>query len=167
MKSLQYFLGISFLCTIGISCSNNDDATLLDSEDIVLSASLNGTNQEPKNSSTAKGVAYVIYNKSTKVFTINISYSGLAPTIALIQKKTGNNPNPIVFTIGKYTDFYSTNTNTADALPPINFTSTPLTNEQEADLLSNKYYVNLYSSAYPEGDIRGLLINSNLDGNFN
>lgn len=166
MKSLLYFLGISFLYTVGTSCSNNDDdATILASDDIVLTASLNGTNEATTNSSTAKGVAYLIYSKTTKVFTINVSYSGLAPTMALIHKKTENKADPIVFTIGKYTDYYKTNS--ANALPTINFTSPPLTTEQEADLLTNKYYVKLCSIAYPEGDIRGQLINSNLDGNLN
>lgn len=167
MKSLLYFLGISFVYTIGISCSNNDDATILAPDDIVLTASLNGTNEVQKNSSTAKGVAYVIYSKTTKVFTIDVSYSGLAPTIALIHKKIENNPAPIIFTIGKYTDYYTTNGNSANALPVIKFTSPALTTEQETDLLTNKYYVKLCSNAYPEGDISGQLINSNLDGNLN
>jgi len=167
MKSLLYFLGISFLYTIGISCSNNDDAAILAPDDIVLTASLDGANETPTNSSTAKGVAYVIYSKTTKAFSINVSYSGLAPTMALIHKKTEKNPDPIVFTIGKYTDYYSTNGNSANALPTINFTSPPLTTEQEADLLANRYYVKLCSIAYPEGDISGQLINSNLDGNLN
>lgn len=167
MKSLLYFLGISFLYTIGISCSNNEDATILAPDDIVLTASLNGSNEVPTNTSTAKGVAHVTYSRTTKVFTINVSYSGLAPTMALIHKKKENNTDSIVFTIGKYTDYYSPDGNSATVLPTINFTSPPLTTEQETELLTNKYYVNLYSYAYPEGHIRGQLINSNLDGNIN
>ncbi|KFC58753.1 hypothetical protein FEM08_24860 [Flavobacterium gilvum] len=152
-----------FLSIIVISCSNDNEAGVIPSNSIVLSASLNGTNEVPANTSTAKGTAYLIYSKTTKVFTIKINYSGLAPTMALIHKETVNNENPIVFTVGKYFDYE----NPTNALPLIDFTSPHLTTEQETELLTNQYYINLYSSAFPDGEIRGQLINSNLDGSGN
>lgn len=162
MKSLSNFLAVLFFFIIGVSCSSDDDK-ILSSDNLVFTASLNGTNEVPTNASKAKGTTYLIYNKTTKIFTINIAYSGLIPTMALIQKSVINVPEPIIFTVGNFSNYY--NSNKTDTLPNIHFTSPVLTPEQEADLLANRYYVNLYSNAYPDGEIRGQLINANPNDN--
>jgi hypothetical protein len=40
----------------------------------------------------------------------------------------------------------------------ISYTSAALTPEQEADLMANLYYVNLHSSTFTAGEIRGQLV---------
>lgn len=160
MKSLLHCLTILFFIITGISCSSDDDK-ILSSDTLVFSASLNGTNEVKTNISAAKGTSYLIYNKTTKIFTINIAYSGLTPTMAVIQKSVVNFPNQIIFTVGDFSNDNSFYNDKPDTLPNIHFTSPVLTTEQETDLLANRYYVNLYSSAYPEGEIRGQLINAN------
>lgn len=159
MKSLLHFLAVLFFI-IGVSCSTDDDK-VLSTDTIIFSASLDGTYGAPTNTSTAKGTTYLIYNKTTKIFTINIAYSGLIPTMAVIQKRVANLPDLIVFIVGDFSNSYSSDGSTPEVLSNIHFTSPVLTSEQETDLLANRYYVNLYSSAYPEGQIRGQLINAN------
>jgi hypothetical protein len=41
---------------------------------------------------------------------------------------------------------------------PISYTSVALDATQEADLNANLYYVNIHSTAFPAGEIRGQLI---------
>ena len=129
------------------SCSDDDDNNSSGSSSTVTTykATLNGASEVPANSSTATGTANLVYNNSSKTFNITVTYTGMTATNAHIHKGAVGVSGPPVF---PFTSFSS----------PIYFTSTTLDATQIIDLGSNLYYVNLHSTAYPDGEIRGQLI---------
>jgi hypothetical protein len=133
-----FFLGI-------VSCENDDNNN--DSvSTTTFSATLNGANERPQQITTdAAGTAVLIYDNNAKTFTLTVNYSGLTPVAGHIHKGGINEAGPVVFPLSVGSS-------------PINFTSPVLTAEQEADLLSGNYYVNLHSATYPDGEIRGQLV---------
>jgi hypothetical protein len=79
-----------------------------------------------------------------------VTFSGIttATTVAHIHMgAVGVAGNP-VFTLEASGPFTS----------PINYTSPALTASQISDLMANLYYVNIHSTAFPNGEIRGQLI---------
>lgn len=112
-------------------------------------AVLSGANEvsTTPNTSTATGEAVGTFNKDTKVLTLTISYNGLTTALSAwhIHKAAVGVNGPVVFNFGtpQPTGFV--------------FTSAALTTEQEADLTNNLFYVNLHTSTYPGGEIRGQL----------
>jgi membrane protease subunit (stomatin/prohibitin family) len=108
-------------------------------------ADLKGSNEVPANTSTANGNTIATFNKDTKILTVVTSYSGMVVTAGHIHKEVAGSNGPVVFPF----------TTTAS---PIVFTSVALNTGQETDLMANLYYVNLHSTAYSDGEIRGQLI---------
>jgi hypothetical protein len=151
MKPLICFLAISSLLFSAISCSNNNDDSPPTPVIVTFNATLNGANEVPANASTATGNATLNYNKTTKTLSMNVTYSGITPNDGHIHVGAVGVDGPIVFHLPSLTS-------------PINFTSTALTTAQEADLLSNLYYVNLHTEAFTGGEIRGQLITTNPSG---
>lgn len=154
MKSLFNFSAILLLLFIGGSCSNSDD-----NDDyipptpiiVTFNATLNGASEVPANTSTATGTATGSYNKTTKVLTVNVTYTGITPTMGHIHVGAVGVNGPVVF---PFTNLMS----------PISYTSPALDATQEADLLANNYYVNLHTSAFSGGEIRGQLTTANPGG---
>jgi len=99
----------------------------------------------PANSSAATGTAILTFDTDTKVFTITVTHSIASPTNGHIHKAAAGENGPPVF---PFTSFSS----------PINFTSGALDAAQEADLNAGLYYVNIHTSDFPPGEIRGQLI---------
>lgn len=117
--------------------------------DLLFKATLNGANERPTaNTSTATGSATLTFNNTTKIFTVVVTYTSLttAATNGHIHKGAADVAGGAVF------GFPSPWTS------PINYTSAALTAAQEADLLGALNYVNIHSSTYPGGEIRGQLI---------
>jgi hypothetical protein len=139
----QQSLLIIFLALIGlglVSCKDDEPNNIE-----VYQATLNGSSEVPSNSSTATGDATLTYDNSTKVFTIVVTYTGLTASNGHIHKGAVGVSGNVVF---PFTSFTS----------PINYTSPTLTAEQETDLRAGLYYVNIHTSAFPGGEIRGQLI---------
>ncbi|MNS14863.1 CHRD domain protein [compost metagenome] len=151
MKSLFNFSAILFLIVVGISCSEDDDNPTPTPVIVTFNATLNGTSEVPANASTATGTATGSYNKTTKILTVNVTYSGITPSMGHIHVGEVGVSGPIVF---PFTALMS----------PISFTSPALTAAQETDLLANDYYVNLHTDAFPTGEIRGQLVTANPGG---
>ncbi|MFV5689686.1 CHRD domain-containing protein [Flavobacterium sp. ZT3R25] len=148
IRLLVIFITLSGL----ISCNNSDDST--PSPIIVtFNATLNGVSEVPSNNSTAIGTAVLKFNKTTKIFTLTVTYSGLTPTDGHIHRGAiGVAPaNNIIFPL-------------SSLVSPITYTSVALNATQEADLIANLYYVNLHTTAFPTGEIRGQLITTNPAG---
>jgi hypothetical protein len=155
MKTLLRFLGI-FCVFFGINyCSNDDDAPAPAPAPtpviVSFNATLNGTSEVPSNSSTATGTATLSYNKTTKIFSLNVTFTGITLTDAHVHVGAVGVSGPPVFPLPNLTS-------------PISFTSRALTAAEEADLLANLYYVNLHTAAYTGGEIRGQLITLNPGG---
>jgi hypothetical protein len=112
-------------------------------------AVLSGANEvsTTPNTSTATGEAVGTFNKDTKVLTLTITYNGLTTALTAwhIHKAATGVNGPVIFNIG------------TPQPSGLVFTSTALTADQEADLTNNLYYVNLHTSTYPGGEIRGQL----------
>ena len=154
MKSLFNFSVILLLLFIGVSCSNNDDnptPTPPTPVIVTFKATLNGASEVPANSSTATGTAVLYYNKTTKIFTLNLTYSGITPNNGHIHTGVVGVSGPVVF---PFTNLMS----------PFSYTSEVLTASQEDDLLANRDYVNLHTPEFPGGEIRGQLITDNPAG---
>jgi hypothetical protein len=113
-----------------------------------LTATLNGANEVPANSSTATGTATALYDKSSKVLTLTVSYSGMTATNMHIHKGPAGVSGNVIFPLGARP--YSSATT---------YTTPALTLGQEDSLMNKLYYVNIHSAApYQAGEIRGQLV---------
>lgn len=124
------------------SCKKSDTTT----SDVVFKATLNGASETPANASTATGTATLTFNTTTKIFTVVVNFTGITATASHIHKGEAGVAGAVVFGF------------TAPITSPINYTSAALDATQEADLNANLYYVNIHSTAFPGGEIRGQLI---------
>jgi hypothetical protein len=114
--------------------------------DLLFTAQLKGSSESTPNSSTATGTARLVYNKDTKVFTNVTTFSGLTPNNGHIHKGAVGVAGPVIY------PFSGVSTS------PINYTSGTLTADQEADLIGGLNYVNLHTTTFPSGEIRGQLL---------
>lgn len=140
-KGLQLAI-LSLVVIMGISCNKNNDNKPV----VIFQATLNGSSEVPPNSSTSTGVATLTYDTIAKTFDIVVTYSGITPTASHIHKGLPGVSGGVVFGF------------TIPAASPITYTSPVLTNDQKNDLYTGQYYVNIHSTAFPAGEIRGQLI---------
>lgn len=152
MKRSILFLAIFIILSGLISC-DSDDGNDSDPTPVIVTfnATLNGSSEVPDNTSTATGTAVLLYNKTSKIFTLTVNFSGITLTDAHIHKGAVGVDGGVIFPI-------------SDLTSPMNYTSMTLSAEQEADLMANLYYVNLHTAAFPGGEIRGQLITTNPGG---
>ena len=138
------------IIAIGIgSCSKNDSMLPTDNTTVTFQATLNGASETPANASTATGTASFTYNTVTYILSGTVTFQGITPIGAHIHKGAVGVAGNVIFPLGSTT-----------ITSPISFTSQPLDATQRADLLANSYYVNLHSTSYPNGEIRGQLLQS-------
>lgn len=114
--------------------------------DLLFKATMNGASQPTPNTSTATGAATLTFNLDTKIYTVVVTYTGLTPTAGHIHKGAVGVAGSIVYPFA------------TPISSPINFTSPALTLAQEADLNGGLNYVNLHTTAFPGGEIRGQLL---------
>src|SRR5687768_5378941 len=145
MKRFIKFLAISIITAGMVSCDKDDDDPVPDAN-VTFKATLDGASEAPTPTpSTATGTATLVFNTTTKIFTITVTHSITGATNGHIHIGAVGVSGPPVF---PFTTFDS----------PINYTSVALDAAQEADLNANLYYVNIHTAAYPAGEIRGQLI---------
>jgi CHRD domain len=110
-------------------------------------AVLKASEEVPPNASAATGNAEFTYDTTTKKLSYKVSYSGLtgSATAAHVHgpAEPGKNAS-VVFGFDKATS-------------PIEGT-TMLTEQQAADLVAGKMYVNVHTQANKEGEIRGQIL---------
>ncbi|MFC6999136.1 CHRD domain-containing protein [Rufibacter roseus] len=132
-----------FLSVLLSGCGNDDED---DQSHLVKfkNSTLSGANEVPANNSQATGTFSGTYDKNTKVLSYNITFTGITPTNMHFHKGAAGASGPVAVGIGAspYTS-------------PINSQTAPLTTEQEADLLAGNWYVNIHSSQFPAGELRG------------
>ncbi len=138
-KQIQ-FVFLVCLIIIAISCKKSN------SSDVIFKATLLGTSETPPNSSKGTGDATLTYNKDTKIFSIVVTYSGVTATASHIHKGPVGVVGDVIFPFP------------APIKSPINYTSPILTASQDSALNADLYYVNVHSTIFPDGEIRGQLI---------
>jgi hypothetical protein len=136
--AIASILSVMFLA----SCKKDE----VDSNEVKFGATLKGSEEVPAVTTTATGTFDATYNKDTKVLTYTINYSGITPTAWHIHREAVGVTGPVVFNFGQ--TFTS----------PFNAATVALTAAQETDLMNGMYYVNIHSSKFPSGEIRGQLL---------
>lgn len=140
-KSYILFLA-SALALSSAACSKKNDPTT-PTTTVKLSATANGAQQVPANNSMATGAFTGTYtdNGTTKQLAYSVTYQGLTPTLAHIHIGAPGAKGAVAIPF-------------ASLASPITGTVT-LTDDQADKLLSNSMYVNIHTSAYQDGEIRG------------
>ena len=146
MKTKLFAFALLSLILIGLgSCKK--DSTPAATNTVTFKAVINGASETPANSSLATGTATFTYNTVTYVLSGSVTYTGIVATAAHIHKAAVGVPGGVIFPLGSSP--YSS---------PMSFTSPALTAAQRADLMAGMYYVNIHSTAFPAGEIRGQLV---------
>ncbi len=140
MKNLFRILAFIFFLTIVVSCDDDEP-----NPNVTYTTTLSGAKEVAPNASPATGTATLVFNTTTKTFSITVLHSIVAPTMGHIHKGAAGTNGSVVY---PFTTLAS----------PISYTSAALTAEQEADLNAGLLYVNLHSAAFPGGEIRGNLV---------
>jgi hypothetical protein len=130
MFKKSIFLVVSFLALTIASCKKDDDAI---SNTVSFDVSLSGTNEVPANT-----------NKTTKMLSYTLTYSGFTPTAGHFHTGAAGNNGGVAADLGAISNGMK-NTIT-------------LTDAQATDLMNGMWYLNLHSTAFPGGEIRGQII---------
>lgn len=114
-------------------------------------ATLNGLQEVPANASPATGSASILFDDVTKELSWNISFSDLmsAATAAHFHGPAGPGVNASVQAAIPGVMGLVSGTVSGSAL---------LTLGQEADLFSELFYINIHTSVFPGGEIRGQVL---------
>ena len=109
-----------------------------------FAATLSGSEEVPARVTPATGTATATLDTATNFFTLNYSFSGLLgpQTDAHIHGGAAGTNGAVLFHLG---------------LGSPNSFSTTLTDLQESRLLAGLWYVNVHSTVFPAGEIRGQL----------
>ena len=136
------FIVLAGVLVAVVSCKDEETPD----PNVIFKAVINGASEVPANASTATGTATLTFNSDTKIFSIVVNYSGVTASNSHIHKAAAGVGGGVVFGF------------TQPITSPINFTSAVLDSTQQADLNANLYYVNIHSTQYPGGEIRGQLL---------
>ena len=139
MKKFYIFFLASAL-SIFTACSKKEDATPTNTTTNLV-AFINGAQQVPANNSAATGTFEGTYTSSNKQLTYTVTYQGPTPSIAHIHLGAPGVSGAVAIPFANLTS-------------PITGTVT-LADDQAAQLLNNGMYVNMHSTAFPNGEICG------------
>ncbi len=113
-------------------------------ETVILKSDMKGSSEVPPNDGTATGTAEAVLDTVTRQLTYTVTFSGLSgPAISAHfhgPSEVGKNAGIVI----PFKKIHS----------PIEGTAT-LTDNQAADLLAGKWYVNVHTAANPGGELRG------------
>lgn len=116
----------------------------------VFTATLTGAQETPPNASPATGSATVVLDASQTTITADVTFSGLTAnaTAAHIHTAPAGTPGPVTF------PFSGVPIAPGGCISEQSFLITPA---QVADLQAGNMYVNVHSSTFPGGEVRGQL----------
>jgi CHRD domain-containing protein len=129
---------------------------------IMYAAQLRGANENPANSSTAFGSSLVTLDPNNSTIAFEVSTSGIAaPSASHIHRGAAGTNGPVIinFATGP-TGFQAgrvTGGGAISALQSSSFLASDLTGLSSAST-ANGFYVNVHSTAFPGGEIRGQLV---------
>lgn len=146
MKKVLIASAVVLLSTGMFSCKKSSDSTPAPDPNVTYKATINGASEVPANASLATGTATLVFNTTTKIFTVTVNFAGLTPSNGHIHKGAVGVSGGVIFPF------------TLPLASPFTYTSGALDATQEADLTAGSYYVNLHTTAFPGGEIRGQLI---------
>ena len=112
-----------------------------------MKATLDGKQEVPPNTSAATGAADIDYDAASKKLSWKLTYSGLSGPATAAHFHGPAEP-------GKNAGVAVPISNTASGSEG----SATLTDEQAADLMAGKYYINIHTAANPGGEIRGQVV---------
>lgn len=123
---------------------------IADGDGIFLNARLQGAQEVPSNGSTATGSAHVVFEKSTRKVYLTGHFTGLisAASNAHIHKSRAGLSGGVIIGLS----FSSATAGTLHG-------SGTVTVDQADSIINNRAYVNVHSSTFPAGEIRGQLTN--------
>lgn len=112
----------------------------------VMVVALSGQNEVPANPSTASGTAQVAFDPATRTLSWNVSYEGLSgiATAAHFHGPAGVGENAGV----------QLNIGDGGLASPL-IGAAQISEQQAADLMAGRWYINVHSPRYPDGEIRG------------
>jgi hypothetical protein len=117
-------------------------------EQVTYTASLTGTAETPPNDSPGNGSVEATYDTDTKLLTWTITYASLTGDADAAHfhgpAGVGEKAPPVVPIDGSLAS-------------PIKGSAT-LTDAQAADLAAGKWYFNIHTAKYPDGELRGQLM---------
>lgn len=142
------FVCLFGLMIAGVSCEKDDKmepmADVVNFNNIPLSSK----QEVPQNNSTASGNYSLEYDKTSNVLSYTINYSGTTPTAMHFHVGEIGEAGDVAAAVeGPYSSGMTG--------------SITLTEEQEAELLAGKWYLNVHSDEYPAGEIRGQAVMEN------
>src|SRR6266436_5197996 len=126
-------------------------STGIASAQITFDANLLGTSENPPNASPGTGFGQVVLNAAQTQITVDENWSGLTAgaTASHIHGPADTAHNaPVIF------PFSGVPNATSGAIPTQAFSITP---SQVSDLFNGLYYMNVHTSTFPGGEIRGQL----------
>ena len=117
-------------------------ASPVSAETLKFKADLKGSSEVPANDSAGQGMGDITLDTATKKLTWTVTSSGLSgePTAAHFHgpAAAGENAGPVV-----------------DISKAIASGSAEITDQHLADLQSGKWYLNVHTEKFPDGEIRG------------
>lgn len=137
---------LSIAIVLGMITLNSCKKDEVVSQDVAFGAMLMGSEEVPAVTTTAMGTFSGVYNKTTKILTYTISYTGMTPTAWHLHKGAKGATGGVIFDLGKT---FTT---------PFSAATVALTTDQETDLMNGMYYANFHSAKSPSGEVRGQLL---------
>jgi uncharacterized membrane protein YbjE (DUF340 family) len=147
MKKTLGFLTMSVIASLlFISCSKDKD-----DEVVTSNTTMSGSQEVPAVTTSGTGTVNVSYNKTSKVLTYNISWSGLSGAATAMHfhgpALAGVSAGVLIGISG----FPAAASGSVSGSFTVPNTGTAL----EVDLLAGKWYFNIHTAANPTGEIRG------------
>ncbi|EJF10331.1 MULTISPECIES: CHRD domain-containing protein [Pontibacter] len=151
---------VMFYCLMLLSgfiyaCDDEDDVDdMLESEIEFTNVELSGENEVPAVATSGSGSLTATYDRSTRILTYNFSWTlGDAGDntvgIHFHGPALATENAPVVIPIENHTSSYTGSVTGA---------TRELTQTEEEQLLDGRWYLNIHSSTYPDGELRGQLL---------